>query len=109
MITLPHGAGEREAPDIESMTRPPLAPLGWFCQKEDRRWKIMRNGNSTFSAVDCIENLTAAGFTPEQARAQAKEFENSRIDLMAVLATKQDIEQLRSDTEQAIKTLGVEN
>ena len=33
MITLPHGAGEREAPDIDSMTRPPLAPLGWFCRR----------------------------------------------------------------------------
>ena len=63
----------------------------------------MRNGNSTFSAVDCIQNQTAAGFTPEQAQAQAKEFENSRIDLMSVLATKEDIERLRMETEKEIK------
>ena len=61
----------------------------------------MKNGYSTFSITDCIQNLQDAGFTPEQA--QAREHERSRIDMMAILATKQDIEQLRSDTEKNIK------
>ena len=34
-------------------------------------------------------------------KAQAKEFERSRIDLMAVLATKQDIELIKKDIEAA--------
>ena len=66
----------------------------------------MRNGQSTFSSVDCIQNLKKAGFTPEQAEAQAKEIERSRVDLMALLATKRDIEQLRFDTEKDIKAMG---
>ena len=59
----------------------------------------MRNGQSTFSAIDCIQNLKKVGFTPEQAEAQAKEIERSRIDLMTVLATKQDIELIKKDIE----------
>ena len=64
---------------------------------------IMRNGHSTFSAIDCIQNLKKAGFTPEQAEAQAKEFERSRLDIMAVLATKEDVELVRKDIEQLRK------
>ena len=63
----------------------------------------MKSGQSTFSAIDCIQNLKKAGFTPEQAEAQVKEFERSRIDLMAILATKSDIDQLGINRETELK------
>ena len=65
----------------------------------------MQNGISTFSTIDCIQNLKKAGFTPEQAEAQAKEFERSRIDLLSLMATKKDIEELKKDTVTAIEKI----
>ena len=59
---------------------------------------FMNNGNSTFSPLDCVENLKKAGFNPEQATAFTREIERSRADMLAIVATKEDIAKIEKET-----------
>ena len=60
---------------------------------------------ANFNVLECVQDLREAGFTQDQAEAQAKHIEKAKADLETHLATKQDIEQLRSDTKQDIELL----
>ncbi len=72
----------------------------------------MRNGQEVFNVLECVKHLRQAGFTQEQAEAQAREIEKAKNDLESNLATKRDIvdlkrdiEKLRGDTKREIKAL----
>ena len=57
----------------------------------------MRNGPALFNALECVKHLREAGFTQEQAEAQAREIEKAKNDLESNLATKRDIAALAKD------------
>ena len=54
----------------------------------------MKNGRALFNALECVKHLRDAGFTQEQAEAQAREIEKAKNDLESNLATKKDLREL---------------
>ena len=59
----------------------------------------MKNGHSTFSALEYSKELKAVGFSQEQAELQARQFELMRHEIESNLASKKDTEQIRKDIE----------
>ena len=54
----------------------------------------MKNGHSTFSALEYSKELRAAGFSQEQAELQARQFELIASEISQELATKRDVKEL---------------
>ena len=66
----------------------------------------MKNGRALFNALECVKHLRDAGFTQEQAEAQAREIEKAKNDLESNLATKRDILAVKEDIKNLEDRLG---
>ena len=63
----------------------------------------MKNGHSTFSALEYAKELRAVGVPQEQAELQARQFELMRHEIESDLATKRDIEMAEKNFEKNIR------
>ena len=64
----------------------------------------MKNGHSTFSALEYSRELKAVGVPEEQAELQARQFELMRHEIESRLSTKEDLEILEKNIEKSIET-----
>ena len=60
---------------------------------------------SEFKVLECIKALKSAGFTQEQAEAQAGQMEKLRSELATNLATKENLEATKEDIKRELIAL----